>query len=239
MLFDAQKEVTMVNNQYNEMESQLLKAQEKFKNLSKQHESILDERLLQQEEELNNEFKKTLIQNNEECIFTIDHNLNGKNLKFDIYNAFIGIIPNHPIMKNCIDKIVDNVLNEKWKIKNEDILEFSGPGVLGKEVNKYFNREEKRVYEFYDDHNYFKKYNVNFLNFEDDKKCGGDYCKLVESTGKEINIRNEFIKTIDNYYIFQNKNGNDYLKKMYNEDIKIYNLKEWTTFSQNILPYKF
>ena len=180
-----------------------------------------------------------LIQNNEECIFTIDHNLNGKNLKFDIYNAFIGIIPNHPIMKNCIDKIVDNVLNEKWKIKNEDILEFSGPGVLGKEVNKYFNREEKRVYEFYDDHNYFKKYNVNFLNFEDDKKCGGDYCKLVESTGKEINIRNEFIKTIDNYYIFQNKNGNDYLKKMYNEDIKIYNLKEWTTFSQNILPYKF
>ena len=34
----------------------------------------------------------------------------------NLANGFIGIIPNHPIMKNCIDKIVDNVLNEKWKM---------------------------------------------------------------------------------------------------------------------------
>ena len=177
-----------------------------------------------------------LIENNEECVFTIDHNLNGKNLKFDIFNAFIGIIPNHPIMKNCIYKIVDNILNEKWKINNEEILEFTGPGLLGKEVNKYFNREEKTLYEFYNDYNYFKKYKVNLINFADDQMCGFNY-KSENWRGVEINIRNEFIKTIDNYYIFQNKNGNDYLKQLYNDDIKIYNLKEWTTFSQNNLPY--
>jgi hypothetical protein len=66
--------------------------------------------------------------------------------------------------------------------------------------------------------------------------CGFNY-KSENWSGVEINIRNEFIKTIDNYYIFQNKNGNDYLKEIYSEDIKIYNIKEWATFSQNNLPY--
>lgn len=181
-----------------------------------------------------------LIENNEECIFTIHHNLNGKNLKIDLANLFIGIIPNHPIMKNCIDKIVDNVLNEKWKINNEDILEFTGPGLLGKEVNKYFNREEKTVYEFYNDHNYFKKYKVNLINFTDDQINNIHCDEKINVFGNWIAIRNsinEFIKTIDNYYIFQNKNGNNYLKETYNKDIKIYNIREWNTFSQNNLPY--
>ena len=193
-----------------------------------------------------------IIKNNEECIFTIDYNNNNSYTSFNLANAFIGIIPQHPIMYNCIQNIVDNVLNEKWKNNNEDILEFSGPGVLGKNVNLYFNRPIKQHYNINNDYHYFRTYNVNLINFCDNDWTFITYTKVIKNLirdPKELDyiqktlckdgehVYKEFIKTIDNYYLFQNKNGNVFLNYIYNEDIKVYNIKNWTSFSHINLPY--
>ena len=69
----------------------------------------------------------------------IDSNSKGAH---DLYNAFMGSIPGHPILKRCIDTIVDNVINETWRKKKQLPLDFSACGVLGRCVNSYIGRED-------------------------------------------------------------------------------------------------
>ena len=54
----------------------------------------------------------------------------------------MGSAPGHPILKRCIDTIVDNVINETWSKNKQPPLDFSACGVLGRCVNNYIGRED-------------------------------------------------------------------------------------------------
>jgi mannosyltransferase OCH1-like enzyme len=55
----------------------------------------------------------------------------------NIWNAFIGVQPNSPIINVCLNISVSNVLH---KITNIDVLSLTGPGVLGKALNISLNK---------------------------------------------------------------------------------------------------
>ena len=80
-----------------------------------------------------------IIHDDVEFFAPIDSNSRGAH---DLYNAFMGSIPGHPILKRCIDTIVDNVINETWRKKKQLPLDFSACGVLGRCVNSYIGRED-------------------------------------------------------------------------------------------------
>lgn len=78
-----------------------------------------------------------IIHDGVEFFAPIDSNSRGAH---DLYNAFMGSIPGHPILKRCIDTIVDNVINETWRKNKQPPLDFSACGVLGRCVNNYIGR---------------------------------------------------------------------------------------------------
>lgn len=57
----------------------------------------------------------------------------------NLFNAFIAVVPGHPVMLMCIKKIVENVESNKKQFG----LDFSGPGVLGECVAKYLGMSRK------------------------------------------------------------------------------------------------
>tara|TARA_B100001989_G_C24551857_1_gene475858 strand:+ start:35650 stop:41955 length:6306 start_codon:yes stop_codon:yes gene_type:complete len=81
----------------------------------------------------------SIINDDIEFFAPIDSNSRGAH---DLYNAFMGSAPGHPILKSCIDTIVDNVINETWRKNKQPPLDFSACGVLGRCVNKYIGRED-------------------------------------------------------------------------------------------------
>ena len=93
-------------------------------------------------------------------------------------------------------------------------LEFSGPGVLGKAVNRFLNRSDRDSLvglEGIFDNNRIKIQFLKFTSdFEEESFIHPDQC------GKE------FIKTADNKYIFQNRNGNPLFCNFYEEEIEKY-----------------
>ena len=58
---------------------------------------------------------------------------------YNLFNSFIATIPKHPIMLDCINRIVYNVEHKKDIFKK---LGFSGPGVLGKATNVFLGLNE-------------------------------------------------------------------------------------------------
>ena len=81
----------------------------------------------------------SIINDDIEFFAPIDSNSKGAH---DLYNAFMGSVPGHPILKRCIDTIVDNVVNETWRKKKQPPLDFSACGVLGRSVNNYIGMED-------------------------------------------------------------------------------------------------
>jgi hypothetical protein len=130
-----------------------------------------------------------------------------------LVNAFIGIIPKHNLMKLCIDKIVDTVINNRYN-KSWNALDMTGPGVLGRMFNQYLSRNQEsdlRNLEgiYYIDkviNNKIETYKISLLNF---------------------NKSTEFISNHEDTIILQNKNGNLHYKSLYLRDIKRYNLISW------------
>jgi mannosyltransferase OCH1-like enzyme len=109
----------------------------------------------------------------------------------NLFNAFIAIVPESPIILNCINFIVKNVEN---KIIPKSVLDFSGPGLLGRATNTFLNLPEESS--FIGKEGYNNK--IHFLKFE----------------------RNtEYIKDINNNILFQNKNGNTNIKKIYEKEL--------------------
>jgi mannosyltransferase OCH1-like enzyme len=110
----------------------------------------------------------------------------------NLANGFIGSIPRHPILKYCIDRIVFNVEN---KIRPNSILDFSGPGVLGRCVNTYLQLcETESVIGKEGFHQ-----GIHFLHFE-----------------KDI----EYMKDVNGYIICQNKNGNQTIRELYEQECR-------------------
>jgi len=132
-----------------------------------------------------------------ECLGKLDDFLNDEKIEFmtpidldqgyKLFNTFICSVPNSPILLNCIQRIVHNVENN---ILPSDRLDFSGPGILGRSVNTYLNKEETSPFR--------DQYGLQ----------GSIYLLYFEST-------TEYVKNQNNTILFQNKNGNQMIQYLY------------------------
>jgi hypothetical protein len=123
--------------------------------------------------------------------------------KYNLTNGFIASIPKHPVLLNCIERIVYNIENS---IIPDSNLDFSGPGVLGKSLNKYLNLQET----------------TSFIGKEG----------IINNTIKllKFEIGTEYIKDIkDSIILFQNKNGNELIQNIYNNELKKIKHVDWGT----------
>ena len=171
-----------------------------------------------------------LLESDIDMVVPIDLNQNPTEGKHNLFNAFIGIIPKHPIMKHCIDIVVDNVINETWFNSDRLPLEFSGPGVLGKAVNRFLNRSDREslvgLEGIFDN----TRIKIQFLKFTSEFE--------TESFIDPNQSGKEFIKTVDNKYVFQNRNGNTFIKHFYENEIKKYKTVSWVSvLNQQQKPY--
>ena len=132
-----------------------------------------------------------------EFISAVDINRDIMEGTHNIFNTFIASVPNFKILENCINIIVYQVENN---IIPNSKLNFSGPGVLGRALNVYLNLPEYNSFIGKEGLNN----NLYLLKFE-------------EGT--------EYVKNLEGDILFQNKNGNDYIKKVYNKEIE--NIKNY------------
>jgi FkbM family methyltransferase len=143
-----------------------------------------------------------LTSDNIDFIVPIDLNLNPVEGFHNLACGFFGSIPNSPILLDAINRIVFNVENN---IIPESKLDFSGPGVLGRAVNKFLKLEETSSFKGKEG----IKNSIKFLHFDSDT---------------------EYISDINtNKIILQNKNKNSDIIRLYNNECnKINGFKSWT-----------
>ena len=145
---------------------------------------------------------------NVEFIVPIDLNITHLEGNHNIFNTFIGSIPKHPILLNCINKIVFHVKNN---IIPQSKLDFTGPGLLGRCVNLFLQNGETESFVSKEGINN----NIYFLKFEP---------------------RTEYVKDINGSILFQNKNGNNYIIELYKRECdKLCNYVSWVDCHKNKL----
>jgi len=129
--------------------------------------------------------------------------------KYNLFNCFIASVPKHPILLECIHKIVYHVENNIVPFSN---LDFSGPGVLGKATNKYLGLPEESG--FLGKEGIIK--HVKLLKFEQ----GAEY--VVDSFNQKR--------------LFQNKNGSSVIKYIYTSEMGRVKHIDWGTCANPIKP---
>ena len=146
-----------------------------------------------------------LISDNIDFIVPIDLNINPFEGFHNLFNTFIASIPKSPILLDAINRIVFNVENN---IIPESKLDFSGPGILGRAVNKFLNLEETSSFKGKEG----IKNSIKFLHFDSNTEYVSD-----------INT---------NKIILQNKNKNSDIIRLYNNECnKIKGYKKWNLTS--------
>lgn len=118
----------------------------------------------------------------------------------NLFNSFIASIPKHPILLDCINRIVYNIEN---KIIPSSNLDFTGPGILGRAMNTFLNLNET----------------TSFIGKE------GILDNTIYLLKFEHSI--EYVKDVFDNILFQNKNGNIEIQKIYDEEIKKINHIDW------------
>jgi mannosyltransferase OCH1-like enzyme len=142
------------------------------------------------------------------CSIDISWNEKGT---YQLANGFIGSNKGNPILKMCIDYIVEIVMSDKIEMIYP--IDIAGPGCLGICMNKYLGNNPKSSFTEY---GYIDDNNIYLLNFDKDTEYMG--------------ISNE------NIWILQNKNGNMSLKKSYdNECKKIKDYFDWGKFGHGLV----
>ena len=127
-----------------------------------------------------------------EFITPIDLNMSEfveKQGSHNLFNAFMGSIPKHPILLDCINRVVYNVENNIDPISK---LDFAGPGVLGRAVNTFLGNNETSSF-------------IGKEGLHNDKKI-----RLLH-----FEIGCEYVYIYKNCVLFQNKNGNEQIQKLY------------------------
>jgi hypothetical protein len=127
--------------------------------------------------------------------------------KYNLSNGFIASIARHHILMDCIKRIVYNVENNIVPFSN---LDFSGPGVLGQATNIFIGNNENESFVGKEGiHN-----EIKFLKFD----YGTEYVKD------------------NNNILFQNKNGNEMIMDIYNNEIKNISYTDWGKCKNPIKP---
>jgi hypothetical protein len=143
---------------------------------------------------------------NQEMVFMIDLNINEIDGKYNVANGFIAIASGSSIMLECINRITKHV-NEK--IITPGKLNFSGPGLLGKCINHYLGLPETS----------------SFVNKE------GKYGTL---TFLKFEFGTEYVKNNNEDILFQNKNGNEEIIRLYEHECNKVKSVFWATAKQII-----
>ena len=139
--------------------------------------------------------------------FVIPIDLNLGITSYNLFNGFMAIKPRHPIMLDCINRVVHNVENNIIPMSN---LDFTGPGIIGMSTNLYLENDEHAS--FTGKEGIIN--NIKFLNFE---------------------LGSEYIMDQDSRILFQNKNGNLEIRNIYaNECVKNNINSDWGLFTN---PY--
>ena len=138
---------------------------------------------------------------NSTLIVPIDLNTNPNEGTHNLFNTFIASVPESSIMLDCISRIVYQVQNN---IIPSSKLDFSGPGVLGRSVNKYLGLSETSS--FIGKEGTIN--NITFLKFE----------KITE-----------YIKDSFGNILFQNKNGNKDIQNIYNQECQKNKIISWVS----------
>lgn len=133
----------------------------------------------------------------------IDLNLDMVDGQHNILNAFIACEPQSKIVKSCIDMIVDNVENRKLQLRP---LDFSACGVLGRAVNIYLNRDEKSSFIGMEGH-------INRLHL------------------LRFDPKTEYVCDENGNILFQNKNGNALIQRVYKKELDRYMMQSWSMAS--------
>jgi predicted O-methyltransferase YrrM len=149
----------------------------------------------------------SLTNKNIEFIVPVDLNINPREGQHNLACGFIGSVPKSPILLDAIDRIVFNVENN---IIPPSKLDFSGPGLLGRAVNKFLKLDETSSFKGKEG----VRNNINFLEFDPNT----EYMKDVYTDS----------------IILQNKNRNSDIIRLYNNECnKIKNYTCW--LSNNVI----
>jgi hypothetical protein len=131
---------------------------------------------------------------------------------YHLSNNFIGSIAEHPILKECIDRIVYNVENN---VIHRTMLDLTGSGILGKATNAYINLHETSS--FIGKHGKIAEKNIKLLLFIENGTLAVD--------------------TDTDHILFQNKKWNSYIQYIYKREMsKIENWVNWKNCSRPIKP---
>jgi hypothetical protein len=136
-----------------------------------------------------------------EFVTIIDLNTNPYEGKHNLFNSFIAAVPGHPILKGCIERIKKQVLFNELPASR---LDWTGPGVLGRETNLYLGRDETE----------------GFVGLEG-QHAEGRLCLL------HFEPNSEFV-THNGKVLLQNKNGCGELSRLYEMEVRRLNLIQWT-----------
>jgi len=149
-----------------------------------------------------------LINHNIEFIVPIDLNINPREGQHNLACGFIGSVPKSPILLDAINRIVFHIENN---IIPTSKLDFSGPGLLGRAVNTYLKLEETNSFIGKEG----IQNNIHFLKFDP---------------------HTEYISDIENNKnILQNKNKNQEIIRLYNNECKkIKNYTCWVSSNKII-----
>ena len=141
-------------------------------------------------------------------VVPIDLNLSANEGTHNLACGFIAAVPRHPALMRCIQAIVRNV--QTGTVPGSK-LDFSGPGILGRAVNDYMNRDETAS--FVGKEGLHARAKIHFLKFEPGT---------------------EFVKNAQNQVLFQNKNGNHEIASLYHAECC--KLKEFVSWVQCSAP---
>lgn len=144
--------------------------------------------------------------------------LNVESQKFYLLTGFIGIVPRHPIMLWCINRICDIVENNKTC---SEYCDFTGPGCFGRAVNVFLKREETASFTTLKNDSIDN--GITFLNF-----CSQDFLNF------SIDKYPEYIYSNDGIILAQNKNGNIEMMVEYQKECRKNNVKSWMVPNQYI-----
>lgn len=130
----------------------------------------------------------------------------------NLFNAFIGSIPKHPILLDCINRVVYNVEND---INPVSKLDFAGPGLLGRAVNKFLGNNETST--FIGKEGLHNDNKIRLLHFE---------------------IGCEYVYIDERCVLFQNKNGNEKIQKIYINELNRRPYIDWGSCNNIIRPLR-
>lgn len=172
---------------------------------------------------------------NADIEFVTPIDLNIGDLEYhNLYNAFMGSVPKHPILEKCINMIV-NMVKEQY-MPPENLMNFTGPGCLGISTNQYLNRPSKSPMVNINDRPTEVKMAKCHPRCYAPTPLTGNYSKVDLIKFEQFS---QYVKDSNGKKILQNKYEVPFLEDCYNfECAKIKDYIKWGDYGFNDVPFE-